>query len=96
MYFKASEPVTIYYIMLPKGSPAPVFDDIKSKRIRYDYYGGDYLVGEYVNVSSTYEYTFAINGLTPLVSYDAYFHAENYNGNLISDFIKYNFDIGGK
>mmetsp|Transcript_14727 Transcript_14727/g.12540 ORF Transcript_14727/g.12540 Transcript_14727/m.12540 type:complete len:247 (+) Transcript_14727:4712-5452(+) len=95
MYFKASEPITIYYMILPTGSPAPIFNDIKEKRIGYDYYGADYIVGEYVNVSSTFEYTFTITGLTPLLTYDAYFYGEDYNGNLVQETIEYQFTTPG-
>jgi len=76
-----SEASTILYFIAPRGTPAPVFEDIKDKKIRYDYYAGEYVVGEYVNDTSSYNYTFNVTGLKPGMDYDSYFYIEDFSGN---------------
>jgi len=64
---------------------APSYYDAKNKTIRYDYFGGEVLIGEYVNYSSTNTYVFNLSGLRGGVDYSAYFWAEDFNGNVANN-----------
>lgn len=77
-----SEPCTVYYFVAPRGTLAPLFEDIKEKKIRYDYYGAEYVVGEYVDDTASNTYDFVVRGLRPGMDYDSYFFIEDFSGNL--------------
>jgi len=91
-----SEACTIYYFITPKGTPAPVFEDIKDKKIRYDYYAAEYVVGEYVNDTSNYNYTFNVTGLRSGMDYDSYFYIEDFSGNQGNESFSYSFTTNRK
>ena len=89
----ASQRCTIYFFIVPQGTLQPNFNDIKNKTMRYDYYGGEYIVGEYVNENITNVWNFNITGLRSSTDYSATIYIEDFNGivaNLMSP-ILYNF-----
>lgn len=91
--FSTNVASTIYFIVVPKGTiPAPTFQDVKEKMVAYDYYGAEYIVGEYIDDSTNFVYNFEISGFRPQMDYQAYFWAESLDGNLgTQDVIVFNF-----
>ena len=89
--FIMSERTTFLFMCLPSGSPAPAYEDAKAKQISYDYFGGEYVVGEWVDEVSNYDYTFTIGGLRDQMQYDAYIWAENFYGNTADEVVNYTF-----
>ena len=58
-----SEAFTAYFFVGGVGSPEVSFKEIKNKKLDNDYYGHNYILGEFIDIDINNEYKFTINGL---------------------------------
>lgn len=78
-----NEPVTIYWFLQgPQGGIKPTFDDIKSKKLKYDYFGGNYFVGEEISHSATNNFIVNLTNLPIKAYFDLFIFAEDLSGNM--------------
>ena len=60
-----NEACTVYFALQNPQSPVITFDEIKKKKVQFDYFVGDVIFGEYINNSSDFTYAVALNELIP-------------------------------
>eukprot|EP00828_Plagiopyla_frontata_P044166 TRINITY_DN7122_c0_g1_i2.p1 TRINITY_DN7122_c0_g1~~TRINITY_DN7122_c0_g1_i2.p1 ORF type:complete len:509 (-),score=64.52 TRINITY_DN7122_c0_g1_i2:1296-2822(-) len=73
-----NEPCTVYTALQDPTSPVITFNEIKKKKVQYDYLVGDAIFGEYINNSSDFTYAVKLENLKPNTEYDLQIFIEVY------------------
>jgi hypothetical protein len=87
---------TIYYYLTEQHAIAAGYSDIRSKIYPYEYYGGKYQMGEYIDANTTNNYTINITGLDFNTNYTAYVFVESLSGNLASSALTYSVNLNSR
>jgi hypothetical protein len=56
------------------GTPVVTLEEIKNKKLKYDYYGSDYIMAEYIDDSNDNNYKITITGLEPGFDFVTYIY----------------------
>lgn len=93
LYLVMNAPCTLYYgiFEINADDRDKGFDIIKAKKIPYDYYTGEYFLGEQVEDISNYNYSLNISGLQSFKEYYLQIFVEGLNGVLSDTPILLNF-----
>ena len=89
-----NEPSTVYFALQAKEAPIITFDEVKKKRINYDYLNDIYVLGETINNSTDFTYPISVSGIRNNKEYILHVWMQDLSGNMYADKIVKNIKTG--